>query len=179
MNPGNAAYRRLLLEHVAPRLAATGIDGFFLDNLEIVEHGAHDGEAPCDTTCVQGALMLVADLRHKFPDLVLIMQNATSSVTRAASVGGVSFASLLDGVSREEAYSARSDREAETELLAWKALGLTPNGRPFSITTEDYVGGCGQIARARRIYTRSRGRGFSPYAGISSANQDSVCFWPF
>jgi cysteinyl-tRNA synthetase len=179
MNPGNANYRRLIVEHVAPRLAATGIDGFFLDNLEIVEHGARDKEAPCDTTCVEGGFMLVAELRRRFPDLVLIVQNATSSATRAATVGGVTVASLIDGVSREEIYAPRFDREAEADLLAWKALGLTPNGRPFSITTEDYVGGCGQTARAKKVYAKSRGRGFSPYATISSANQDSVCFWAF
>jgi cysteinyl-tRNA synthetase len=179
MNPGNSDYRRLLIEHVAPRLAATGVDGFFLDNLEIVEHGAHDKEAPCDTTCVEGALMVVAELRRKFPDLVLIMQNATSATTRAAQVGGVNFASFLDGVSREEIYAPRYDRDAERDLQAWKALGLAPNGRPFSITTEDYVGSCRQIARARQVFAKSRGRGFSPYASISSADQDTVCYWPF
>jgi len=179
MNPGNPDYRRLLVEHVAPRLAAAGVDGFFLDNLEIVEHGAHDKEAPCDTTCVEGALMVVAELRRKFPDLVLIMQNATSATTRAARVSGVNFASLLDGVSREEIYAPRYDRDAEGDLLAWKALGLSPNGRPFSITTEDYVGSCRQIGRARQVFTKSRGRGFSPYASISSADQDTVCYWPF
>jgi cysteinyl-tRNA synthetase len=179
MDPANADYRRLLIEHVAPRLASTGVDGFFLDNLEIVEHGAHDKEAPCDTSCVQGAFTLVAELRHRFPDLVLIMQNATSRVTRAAEVGGVAFASLLDGVSREEVYAPRYDRDAEGDLLAWKALGLAPNGRPFSITTEDYVGGCREMARARKVFAKSRGRGFSPYATISSADQDSICYWPF
>jgi cysteinyl-tRNA synthetase, unknown class len=179
MNPGNVAYRRLIVDHVASRLAATGVDGFFLDNLEIVEHGTHDGEAPCDTTCTRGGLMLVAELRHKFPDLVLVMQNATSIATRAAHVDGVPFPSLLDGISREEIYAPRYDREAESELLAWQALGLKPNGRPFSITTEDYVGSCGQQARAQRVYAKSREHGFSPYATISSANQDNVCYWVF
>jgi len=179
MSPGDADYRRLLIEHVAPRLAATGVDGFFLDNLEIMEHGAHDKEAPCDTKCVQGALMLVAELRRRFPDSVIIMQNATSRVTRGARIGEVSFASLLDGVSREETYAPRYDRDAETDLLAWKSLGLSPNGRAFSITTEDYVGGCTELARARKVFTKSRGRGFSPYATISSADQDTVCYWPF
>jgi cysteinyl-tRNA synthetase len=179
MTPGNPDYRRLLIEHVAPRLAATGVDGFYLDNLEIIEHGAHDKEAPCDTTCVEGALMVVAELRRKFPDLVLIMQNATSATTREARVGGVDFASLLDGVSREEIYAPHYDRDAERDLLAWKALALAPNGRPFSITTEDYVGSCRQIARARQAFAKSRGRGFSPYASISSADQDTVCYWPF
>jgi len=179
MNPGNADFRRLIVEHVAPRLAETGVDGFFLDNLEIVEHGAHDGEAPCDTTCSTGGLMLVAELRKRFPDLVLVMQNATSSATREARVGGVAFPSLLDGVSREETYAPKYDRDGEAELLAWRGLSLTPNGLPFSITTEDYVGSCNQDARARRVYAKSRERGFSPYATISSANQDRVCFWAF
>jgi cysteinyl-tRNA synthetase len=179
MSPGNPDYRRLLIEHVAPRLARTGVDGFFLDNLEIVEHGARDKEAPCDTSCVEGALMLVAELRQRFPNLVLIMQNATSSAMRAARVTGVAFPSLLDGVSREETYAPRYDRDAESDLLAWKALRLTPNGRSFSITTEDYVGGCNQTARARQVFAKSRGRGFSPYATISSSDQDTVCYWPF
>ncbi len=179
MNPGNADYRRLIVEHVASRLAATGVDGFFLDNLEIIEHGAHDEDAPCDTTCTRGGLMLVAQLRQRFPDLVLVMQNATSLATRAAHVNGVPFPSLLDGVSREETYAPKYDREAESDLLAWQALRLRPNGRPFSITTEDYVGSCAQQARARRVYAKSRERGFSPYATISSANQDSVCYWGF
>ncbi len=179
MNPGNADFRRLIVDHVAPRLAATGVDGFFLDNLEIVEHGAHDGEAPCDTTCSTGGLTLVAELRQRFPNLVLVMQNATSSATRNARVDGVAFPSLLDGVSREETYAPKYDRDAESELLAWKELSLTPNGHPFSITTEDYVGSCSQDARARRVYAKSREHGFSPYATISSANQDRVCFWSF
>jgi cysteinyl-tRNA synthetase len=107
------------------------------------------------------------------------MQNATSNATRDAHVGGVAFPSLLDGVSREETYAPKYDRDAETEMLAWQRLSLAPNGRRFSITTEDYVGSCSQDARARRVYAKSRERGFSPYATISSANQDRVCFWPF
>ena len=121
----------------------------------------------------------MAELRQRFPDLVLVMQNATSSATRNARVAGVAFSSLLDGVSHEETYAPKYDREAESELLAWKALSLTPNGRTFSITTEDYVGSCSQDARARRVYAKSREHGFSPYATMSSANQDRVCFWSF
>lgn len=123
--------------------------------------------------------MLVLELRKAFPGLVFVMQNATSTVTRDAVIAGVRFTSLLDGVSREETYAPRHDAAAEAELLAWGALRLTVEGHPFSITTEDYVGSCKNTARARRVYARSRRRGFSPYATISSANQDTVCFWPF
>lgn len=181
MNPGNPDYQRLILEHVAPRLAATGVDGFFLDNLEIVEHGASGKGtgAPCDRTCVAGTLMLVAGLRRAFPEFVLIMQNATSATTRDATVAGVPFPRLLDGVSREEVYAPGYDRDAEAELLAWKRLGPSSNGNgnTFSITTLDYVGTCQDRRRARAVYARSRANGFSPYATISSANQNRVCDW--
>ncbi|HXJ23624.1 MAG TPA: endo alpha-1,4 polygalactosaminidase [Polyangia bacterium] len=176
MNPGNPDYQRLLLEHVAPRLAATGVDGFFLDNLEIVEHGAH-GKGACDRACVAGALALVARLRREFPDLVLVMQNATGPTTRDAVVAGVPFPRLIDGISHEEVYAPRYDRDAESELLAWKRLGLSIDGSPFSITTLDYVGSCRDRRRALVAYERSRANGFSPYATISSANQDRVCDW--
>jgi cysteinyl-tRNA synthetase len=41
MNPANADYQNLIVNYVAPRLAATGVDGFMLDNFEIVGHGAN------------------------------------------------------------------------------------------------------------------------------------------
>jgi cysteinyl-tRNA synthetase len=179
MNPANKDYQRLLLEHVAPRLAATGIDGFFLDNLEIVEHGARGRGtgAACDRACVAGALALVARLRRQFPDLVLVMQNATGPATRDAVVAGIPFPHLIDGISHEEVYAPKYDRDAEAELLSWKRLGLSVDGNPFSITTLDYVGSCRDRRRALGAYSRSRANGFSPYATISSANQDRVCDW--
>ncbi len=63
----NLAYRDLLVNHVAARLAARGVDGFFLDNLEVVEHGAAESNGPCGPACSQGGLDLVWELRQKFP----------------------------------------------------------------------------------------------------------------
>lgn len=179
MNPANPDYQRLIVEHVAPRLAATGVDGFFLDNMEIVEHGASGSGtgAPCDRACAAGALALVARLRRAFPEFVIIMQNATSAATREAVVNGVPFPRLLDGVSREEVYTPRYDADAEAELLAWKNIGPSAGGDPLSITTLDYLGNCSDRRRALRVYTRSRSNGFSPYVTISSADQNTVCHW--
>jgi cysteinyl-tRNA synthetase len=179
MNPANPDYQRLILEHVAPRLAATGVDGFFLDNLEIVEHGAtgNDTGAPCNRACVAGTLTLVARLRRAFPEFAIVMQNATSATTREAVVDGVPFPRLLDGISREEVYTPRYDSAAEAELLAWKNLGGSREEGPLSITTLDYVGNCRDRRRALRVYTRSRSSGFSPYVTISSADQNTVCLW--
>ena len=155
MNPSNPEYQRLILEHVAPRLAATGVDGFFLDNLEIVEHGASGAGtgAPCDRACVTGTLALVARLRRAFPGLVLVMQNATSATTREAVVGGVPFPRILDGVSHEEVYAPRYDRAAESELLAW-AAAASRRRRPL----------VDHHARLRRQLPRSAARGAGLFA---------------
>jgi cysteinyl-tRNA synthetase len=179
MNVGNADYQQLILEHVAPRLVAQGVDGFFLDNLEIVEHGTATTNGPCDAACAQGGLDLVRKLREKFPDLLIVMQNATSDVTRTGTTGGLAFPSLLDGISHEEVYAPAYDTQAEQELLAWKSLQLLPGGRPFFIGTEDYVGSCTATAAAMTAYTQSRSNGFSPYATDASGMQKVVCYWGF
>lgn len=179
MNVGDADYQHLMVDHVAQRLADMGIDGFFLDNLEIVEHGTSTTNGPCDAACAQGGLDLVRKLREKFPDLLIVMQNATGSFTRTGKTGGVSFPTLLDGISHEEVYAPTYDSGSESELLAWKALALTPGGHPFFIATEDYVGNCSATTKAKSAYDKSRANGFTPYATDASGGQKVVCYWPF
>lgn len=179
MDVGNSDYQRLLVEYVAPRLVAQGVDGFFFDNLEIVEHGPADAEGPCSASCSQGGLDLVRRLRERFPDLLFVMQNATGPITRTGRTGGVPFVALLDGVSHEEVFAPAPDAAAQAELEAWRALSLGPGGRSFFIGTEDYVGSCSNVDGARSAYERSRALGFSPYATDASAGQRTVCYWPF
>jgi cysteinyl-tRNA synthetase len=179
MNPSNPAYQHLIVDYVAPRLVAQGADGFYLDNLEIVEHGTSTSNGPCDATCAQGGLDLVRMLRAKYPSLVIVMQNATSNVTRLGQTGGVSFASLLDGIAHEEVYAPSYDATAEQQLLAWQAMNLTPDGHPFWIATLDYVGSCSATSAAQAVYARSRSHGFIPYASDSSGGQNVVCLWGF
>ncbi|MBI2390782.1 MAG: endo alpha-1,4 polygalactosaminidase [Deltaproteobacteria bacterium] len=179
MDVGDADYQKLMVEHVAARLAARGVDGFFLDNLEIVEHGTATTNGPCDAKCAQGGLDLVRRLRERFPGLLIVMQNATSDVTRLGKTGGVDLPSLLDGISHEEVYAPSYDPDAEKELLAWRDMKLAPGGRPFFIATEDYVGSCAATAKAKAAYDKSRANGFSPYATDESGGQKVVCYWPF
>ena len=179
MDLGNADYQNLIVNYVAPRLVAQGVDGFFLDNMELVEHAADSKNGPCSASCRQGGLDLVRRLREKYPHLLIVMQNATSDVTRLGTTGGVAFPTLLDGVAHEEVYAPTYDADAERELQAWRAMKLTPGGRRFWIGTEDYVGDCSNVAGARAAYKRSRAQGFSPYATDASAQQQSICYWPF
>ena len=178
MNVGNAEYQSLIVGYVAPRLAAQGVDGFFLDNLEIVEHGTSTTNGPCDAACSQGGLDLVRKLREAFPDKLIVMQNGTSDVTRLGTTGGLAFPSLLDGISHEEVF-VPLDSGSESELLAWKKMGLTPGGQKFFIGTEDYVSSCSATAMAQTAYDKSNADGFSPYVSDASASMQSVCFWPF
>lgn len=179
MNPSNTDYQHLIVDYVAPLLVQQGADGFYLDNLEIVEHGTSTSNGPCDATCAQGGLDLVRLLRAKYPSLVIVMQNATSDVTRLGKTNGIAFSSLLDGVAHEEVYAPTYDATAEAQLLAWESLNLTPNGHPFWIGTLDYVGSCSQTAKAQAVYARSRAKNFVPYASDASSGLKVVCNWGF
>ena len=177
MDLGNAEYQALVLGHVAPRLAAR-VDGFYLDNLELLEHPASSSNGPCTAACRQGGLDLVRKLREKFPRHLIVMQNATSNVTRLGTTGGIAFPLLLDGVAHEEVYAPLHDENAESELLAWSAMGLSSRDRHrFWIGIEDYVGSCRNASAARAAAARARSRGFSPYASDESSGQKVACFW--
>src|SRR5947208_2151913 len=145
MNVGNADYQKLMVDFVAARLAAMGVDGFFLDNLEIVEHGTATTNGPCDAACAQGGLDLVRKLRERFPELLIVMQNATSDVTRLGTTGGVAFPSLLDGISHEEVYAPSPG--------AWAS---TPSGSPRSRPWCPRAASMRSSRRWRRAPTSSR-----------------------
>ena len=179
MDLSNPDYQHLIVDYVAQRLVAQGVDGFFLDNLELVEHSPTDANGPCSPACRQGGLDLVRRLREKYPSLLIVMQNATGDVTRLGTTGGIAFPDLLDGVSHEEVYTPRRDAMTEKELQSWRDMHLMPGGRPFWIGTEDYVGSCANTQKARAAYASSRAQGFSPYATDQSASQQSICYWPF
>lgn len=177
MDPSDEAYQRLLLEHVAPRLARR-VDGFYLDNLEILEHGPTSSNGPCSAACRQGGLDFVRKLREKFPDHLIVMQNATSDVTRLGTTGGIPFPTLLDGIAHEEVFAPKHDGTAEAELVAWKKLGLvTKSGRPFWIAVEDYAGSCSHRDVAHAALAKSRAHGFSGYVSDESGGQKVVCYW--
>ena len=179
-NLSDPDYQHLIVDYVAPLLMAQGVDGFFLDNLEIVEHGPNASDGPCDSTCAQGGLDLVYKLRQKFPGALIVMQNATSDVTRLGVTNGVPYPTLLDGISHESVYAPSYDQTAESQLLAWKSMNLRP-GYPFWIATEDYVGSskndCSNTQGAQQAYQQSRANGFSPYATDGSQWQQVICYW--
>ena len=177
MDLSDPDYAKLIVEHVAPRLVRMGVDGFYLDNMEIVEHGDSTSNGPCGDRCSQGGLELVARLRRAFPQHLIVMQNATSDVTRLGRTQDGPFPALLDGIAHESVFAPSLDGEALAQLKAWKAMKLMPGGKPLFIGVEDYVGNCRAVAKTRRAYAQSRQHGFSPYAADASAGQQRICYW--
>jgi cysteinyl-tRNA synthetase len=178
-NLSNVDYQKLIVEYVASRLAARGVDGFYLDNLEVVEHAATATDGPCDSQCLQGGLDIVWMLRQRFPDKLIVMQNATSDVTRLGMTHGVAFWTLLDGVAHESVFSDSSDTRALSQMIAWRNMKLGVNGKPLWLASEDYVGACAASARssADDIYARAEQVGLSAYVTDASAQQTAPCFW--
>lgn len=182
MNVGNAAYQNLVINYIVPRLAAQGVDGFYFDNMEIVEHGTNTSNGPCDAQCSQGGLDLIAKLRDKYPSMLFVLQNATSDKTRlgraTGASGTVAFPSLLDGIAHEEVFKPVHDTSVEAELVSWSGMNLMPGGRKFWIGTLDYASSCTNTTAAQSAFQSSRARGFSPSVSDSSAGQQTVCYWP-
>jgi cysteinyl-tRNA synthetase, unknown class len=179
MDPSSEDYQKLIVEYVAPRLVARGIDGFYLDNMELISHEPDEDNGPCKGNCKAGGLELIRKLRAKFPDMLIVMQNGTGDVTRlGVTADGTEFRRLLDGIAHEEVYQPAFDKTAETELLAWKAMDLkSRTGKPFVILVEDYVGDCDNTTDAFDAIDKSVAKGFSPYVSDDSGEQRVVCYW--
>jgi len=86
---------------------------------------------------------------------------------------------VLDGISHEEVYTDGADATSRDEMLAWKALGLKVNGRPFWLAAEDYVGACAAESKpdALAIEARANADGLSSYVTDASGSQTAPCFW--
>jgi cysteinyl-tRNA synthetase, unknown class len=176
MNPANADYQNLIVNYVAPRLAATGIDGFMLDNFEIVGHGASSSSAPCDATCAQGGLDLVKQLRDRFPDLAIVPNAAPVSVIGASS-GGVSFPWLIDGVIAEQVFLPSTSASVVQQLRSWQSTEQNLGRSGFFVGSLDYASSCTATSTAQIAWTAAQTAGFSP--SIATSLLDSICWWSF
>jgi cysteinyl-tRNA synthetase len=175
MNPANADYQNLIVNYVAPRLAATGVDGFMLDNFEIVGHGANASTAPCDAACAQGGLDLVKRLRDRYPDLAIV-PNAAPVQAIAGTTGGVSFPWLIDGVIAEQLFLPSTSTSLVQLLKSWQSTEQNLGRNAFFVGSLDYTS-CTASSSAQTAWTAAQLAGFSP--SISTELLDSICWWPF
>lgn len=81
LDPRSSAWRRLVLDRIAPRILARGYDGLFLDTLDtgpyLEEKGKHPGA---------GAAMaaLVNELKARFPETLLVANGGIAMLPRMA-----------------------------------------------------------------------------------------------
>jgi cysteinyl-tRNA synthetase, unknown class len=176
MNPGNADYQNLIANYIAPRLAATGVDGFMLDNFEIVGHGTGTSSSPCDAACAQGGLDLVKQLRDQFPNLAIVLNGAPVQAI-AGSTGGVIFPWLIDGVMAEQVFLPSTSTSVVQALNAWQSAEQNLGRGTFFAGTLDHAASCSATSSAQAAWTASRQAGFSP--SISTTSLTSICWWPF
>lgn len=177
MNLGNADYQKLVLEHMAPNVASLGVDGFYFDNLDVVERGSATS-AQCNAACVQGALDTVRKLREKYPSFVFVMQNAAGEQTLEGTTGGVSFTSLIDGIVGENTFTPlpNGDPSLLADLLLWKNLNLKPGGNSFFIGTLEYVSNCNDATNIGKVVTLGNTNGFTSYVSLESLS--TICpYW--
>lgn len=175
MNPGNADFQNLLVNYVAPRLAAAGVDGFMLDNFEIVGHTATQSQGPCDAACSQGGLDLVGRLRANYPNLSIVLNNAPTVATNGTT-GGVAFPTLVDGVFAEQVFSPTNTGLVQ-QLQSWSTLAQNLGRSSFFVGTLDYAPTCTDSSYAQTDWTTSEQAGFSP--SIATTSLQSICWWSF
>ncbi len=176
MNVGNADYQNLIVNYVAPRLAATGVDGFMLDNFEIVGHAANAAQGPCNAACQQGGLDLVAQLRTEFPNAPIVLNAAPTSAISGSS-GGVSFPMLVDGDFAEQVFLPSLDSSLLQTLQSWKSTEAKLPRSAFFTGSLDYVSSCSDSTDAQGDWNASIAAGLSPSVATSALNQ--VCWWSF
>ena len=122
---------------------------------------------------------MIAALRKAYPDMLLVVKDATGDVIRLGSVGPDRVSKMLDGAMHQNVYRPVKDDNAQAELQAWAGMGLTPGGHPFWVATEDYASNCTNNATAQEDYAASRKDGFSPYVADAAGPTQAACFWPF
>jgi cysteinyl-tRNA synthetase, unknown class len=170
-------YQELIVNYVAPRIVRAGVDGLFLDGMELLDHDDDDDEAACDADCVAGGVALLAALRKEFPDLPIVMNGGISKRVRT-TIGRRRVPYLLDGVVGEDIYLPSYDAQKEADLLDWRAQRAV-NGRPFAVISQDHVASCDDANAARLVYQSSLAHGFSPAVDLAATSRARVCFWGF
>ena len=164
------------MDYVAARLVAAGIDGFVLDNVEVLDHGEDAPEGPCDAACRQGGIDLVAALRKRYPSLSVVLNNAPSEALHSAS-GGVTLLDLVDGVFAEDVFLPTQSRPLVAQLRAWRDAAQRAGRSDFFVGTLDYATSCAATAAAERARSASVRAGFSP--AVETVDLTSICWWPW
>jgi cysteinyl-tRNA synthetase len=168
MRVDRPAYRRVLLDEVVPKLVEAGVDGFYLDNLDIVQ------EPFATPATVRGVVAFISALRAAYRDLIIVAQNGLE-ILGERDGNGVPVYRLVDGEAKEDPSTTFGDRyrkvaAATSESTLDDLAGWQDRGLP--VMTLDYAD---QAELAGYASERSLARGFFPYVCVIGL--DRVCRW--
>jgi cysteinyl-tRNA synthetase len=165
MNVTDPGYQNLIVNTVAPELAATGADGFYLDNLDIYQQqfkGITTGQLK------QGIATILDGLRQEYPNLLLVAQNGVYSPTDNVLFytdpnTGEQVYQYVDGESHEDVNSYPPPQRA----VVYSTLEqLRSDGRFIFLL--DYPP---NLATAQVDFQRTICHNFLPYDSTLSLNQ--------
>lgn len=183
MDVTDPAYRALILDSVAPPLAAKGVDGFYYDNVDVYQEAqasrlTRNGQTLTPAAVKQGVADLVRELRARYPNLYLVAQNglyAEMSPTADAdnvlywpdaNNGGTPVWRYADAEAHENVNEAddpdRSQIIASLQDLKGKGLPILLLDYPRSTST------------ARQWSNRTLCNGFLPYMGRLALDRPTV-----
>ncbi|MEK7184429.1 MAG: endo alpha-1,4 polygalactosaminidase, partial [Patescibacteria group bacterium] len=91
MDVSNAGWRSVVLDTIAPPLAAKGIDGFFFDNLDVVDLRENRPDIHA------GLVALVQELRAKYPSMIFVANNGFTVINELLP--------SIDALTKEDVFS--------------------------------------------------------------------------
>jgi len=99
------------------------VDGFLIDNMEVVEHGPNAAEGgPVTLLYAKGGSICPGSSGSSFRHADREGRNATSDVTRLGRPTSIANPPVLDGVSQEESIRMAAIPARSLEMKAWKKM---------------------------------------------------------
>lgn len=157
VDPRAAAWRNLLLDHVAPGILAKGYDGFFLDTLDVGADLERRGQ-PGALAAMAG---LVNALKARYPQALLVANGGLDLLPQSApALAGLAVESVVTNYDfAHKRYLRRSPAEAQARLAQLQAV---QRDYRLPIFTIEYVDPQDASARAA-IAAQIRKAGLVPY----------------
>lgn len=155
------AWRTALLDRVVPEILAKGYDGLFLDTLDNAEAMEHADPVGHKGMVAAGAA-LVAALRARFPDILLMLNRGYAALPEVAPridyLLGESMASRWSFAAKR--YEMLSD--SDWQWQAARLRGAKARNPGLRLTTLDYWDPADRRTVAA-LYAWERAAGFDPY----------------
>lgn len=163
------AWRAMVLDQLIPGILAKGFDGIFIDTLDSAE-AIERADKDVNSGMVQAGIALLADIRARFPGIVVMLNRAYAPLPAAAP--HIDYL-LGEAMSSKWNFAAKRYELTTQEDWDWQAshLRAARQANPaLVLTTLDYWDPRDHPAVAG-LYQRERASGFNPYVATIALDQ--------